>query len=90
MLTRRPPASARDVIGAYLRRQNQRVLDLTPEQRRARYTAEFDERTAGVEPYPQREKDPFEREMDRLITTGQHDLARELGRDQLVLMFFAA
>lgn len=77
-------------IRRYLRRQSKRVLDLSPEERRARYTAEFNERTRGVEPYPQREKDEHEREMDRLIQAGEYEAARQLGREQLVLIFFAA
>lgn len=77
-------------IRRYLRRQAQRVLDLSPEERTARYKAEFDERCAGLEPYPLRVKDEHEREMDRLIQAGEYEAARQLGREQLVLIFFAA
>lgn len=53
--------------------------NLSPEQRRQRFAREFDERTAGVEPYPKRAKSPNELEADaRLEQRARADEARDL------------
>lgn len=53
--------------------------ELTPEQRRARFGAEFDARTAGLQPYPPRQKTEHEVELDRRAElAARADEARDL------------
>lgn len=63
----------------HLRRFTYDDGSLTTEQRRARYTAEFNARIAGLQPYPRRQKTAHEFEMDRRAElAARADEARDL------------